>query len=124
MSYEFYKVLHLLGILLLFAALGGAAMSALRGGSEEQVRPYRKLMAATHGTAILVIFVAGFGLMARLGMMGGGWPLWIWVKLGVWAVLGIAIGLVRRKPELGRLWFFVLPAIGAIAAYMAITKPT
>lgn len=124
MSYEFYKVVHLFGILLLFASLGGAAMLALRGGSAEQTAPLRKLLGATHGVALLVIFVAGFGLMARLGMMSSAWPLWIYVKVGVWVVLGGSIALVRRRPELGRLWYVVLPLIGALAAYMAVTKPT
>jgi hypothetical protein len=122
MSYETYKALHLLGIFLLFTALGGSAMLALRGGEDEQVRPHRKLLAATHGIALLVVFVAGFGLMARLGIMAG-WPLWIWVKLGVWVALGGAVAVIRRKPALGRAWYVVLPLLGSIAAYMAITKP-
>jgi hypothetical protein len=122
MPYETYKALHLLGIFLLFSALGGSVMLGLRGGSDEQIRPYRKLLAASHGIALLLIFVAGFGLMARLGIMAG-WPLWIWVKLGVWVALGGAIALVRRKPELGRVWLVVLPIVGTIAAYMAIAKP-
>lgn len=124
MSYEFYKVVHLFGILLLFASLGGAAMLALRGGSPEETGGLRKLLAALHGVALLVIFVAGFGLMARLNMMGSAWPLWIYVKLGVWAVLGGSIALVRRRPQVGRLGYVVLPLIGALAAYMAVTKPT
>ena len=123
MPYEIYKVLHLLGIFLLFSALGGSAMLGIRGGADDQVRPYRKLLAATHGVALLVIFVAGFGLMARLGIMTG-WPLWIWVKLGVWLVLGGAMAFVRRKPELGRAWIVIVPVVGAVAAYMAITKPS
>lgn len=123
MSYETYKAIHLLGILLLFTALGGSAMLALRGGDDAQVRPYRKMLAATHGVALLVVFVAGFGLMARLGIMTG-WPLWIWVKLGVWLALGAVVVIIRRKPELGRAWYVVLPLIGSIAAYVAITKPS
>jgi hypothetical protein len=121
-SYEVYKVIHLLGIFLLFSALGGSAILALRGGDDEQVRPYRKMLAAAHGVALLVVFVAGFGLMARMGMMTG-WPLWIWVKLGIWVALGGSVALVRRQPALGRAWILVLPLIGGVAAYMAVTKP-
>lgn len=123
MSYEFYKVVHLLGILLLFTALGGSAMLALRGGTDEERKPFRKLLMATHGTALLIIFVAGFGLMARKGMMGAGWPGWIYVKLGVWLVLGGAVTYVRKQPQLGKIWYFVFPLIGAVAAYSAVFKP-
>lgn len=124
MSYEAYKVLHLLAILLLFTGLGGLAVNAMRTGAEDEVRPLRKFLSITHGVALLVIFVAGFGLMARTGLMGGGWPLWIWIKLGVWLALGASVVLVRRKPELGRAWVLVLPLLGAVAVYMAVAKPT
>jgi uncharacterized membrane protein len=123
LSYETYKILHVLGVFVLFTAFGGSAMLASREGDAEETRSHRKLLSIIHGVAMLVVFVAGFGLMARLGMMKS-WPLWIWVKLGVWAVLGGALALVRRKPGLVRVWYVVLPLVGGIAATMAITKPT
>jgi peptidoglycan/LPS O-acetylase OafA/YrhL len=121
MSYEFYKVLHLLGILVLFTAMGGLAMVTLRGGTDEEKKAARKPLMILHGVALLVIFVAGFGLMARLGMMGGGWPIWIFGKLGVWLVLGGAIAMLKRP--MGNTWYLLLPVIGAIAAALAIFKP-
>ena len=59
--------------------------------------------------------------MARLGMMGGGWPTWIFGKLGVWLVLGGASALLKKS--MGSTWYLVLPAIGAVAAALAIFKP-
>jgi hypothetical protein len=122
MSYELYKVIHLFGILLLFTSLGGLAMLVLRGGTDE-APGLRKLMIALHGAALLVIFVAGFGLMARIGLVQAGWPGWIWAKLGVWVVLGAGTVLIRRVPAVGKNWFFVLPVLGALAAYFAVNKP-
>jgi hypothetical protein len=122
MPTEFYKLLHLLGIMLLFASLGGVAVLGLRGGEEREVAPLRKLLTITHGVALLVVFVAGFGLMARLGIMTG-WPTWIYIKIALWLVLGAALTLVRRTPELGRVWLLLLPLVGAAAAWVAFTHP-
>jgi hypothetical protein len=122
MPIEVYKLLHLLGIMLLFASLGGMAILGLRGGEEREVAPLRKLLTIGHGVALLVVFVAGFGLMARLGIMSG-WPTWIYIKLALWLVLGAAVAVVRRTPELGRVWLFLLPLVGAAAAWVAFTHP-
>jgi hypothetical protein len=121
MSYEFYKVVHLLGIIALFTSLGGLAMLVLRGGSEAETKPLRKLLMAVGGVSLLVVFVAGFGLMARKEMMGTSWPLWIYFKLGIWLALGACQTAVRKIPA--TWWYFLLPAIGAGAAYFAIVKP-
>ncbi|MEM7151807.1 MAG: hypothetical protein AAF799_03150 [Myxococcota bacterium] len=122
MSYELYKVLHLLGIMVLFACLGGIAILGLRGGDERDVKPLRKVLTIGHGVSLLVVFVAGFGLMARIGIMSG-WPTWIFIKLGLWLVLGAALTLVKRTPEMGRVWLFLLPLVGAAAAWVAVTHP-
>lgn len=122
MSYELYKVLHLLGIMLLFASLGGLAILTLRGGEDRDVAPLRKLLTIGHGVALMVVFVAGFGLMARIGIMKG-WPTWIYAKLALWLLLGGSVALIRRTPHLGKVWLFVLPLVGAAAAWVAVTHP-
>lgn len=108
--------------MLLFASLGGMAVLGLRGGEEREVTPLRKLLSITHGVSLLVVFVAGFGLMARLGIMSG-WPTWIYIKIALWLVLGGATVLVRRTPELGRVWLLLLPLVGGAAAWVAFTHP-
>ncbi len=108
--------------MLLFASLGGVAILGLRGGDDREVKPLRKLLMMGHGVAMVVVFVAGFGLMARLGIMGG-WPTWIFIKLALWLLLGASVVLVRRTPEMGRVWLFLLPCVGAAAAWVAFTHP-
>lgn len=122
MPTDVYKVLHLLGIMLLFASIGGLAILGLRGGEEREVKPLRKVLSIVNGVALLVVFVAGFGLMARLGIMSG-WPTWIYLKIALWLVLGASVTLIRRTPEMGRVWLILLPLVGGAAAWVAVTHP-
>lgn len=117
MSYEFYKILHVFAALLLFTSLGTIAVAA---GSEKP--QLRRLASIAHGIALAVIFIAGFGLLARLGMFGS-IPVWAWLKMGLWLILaGIVIPL-RRKPELATALWLVMPFLGGMAAWLAISKP-
>jgi hypothetical protein len=121
MSYQAYKVIHILGVLFVFAALG-ALMLASREGVERGGG--RKLAGITHGIALLLVLVAGFGTLARLGLGSpANWPLWVWIKLAIWLVLGGIIVLIRRAPQLGTLLWWLLPLLGGIAAWAAIFKP-
>lgn len=123
MSYETYLVLHVTGILLTFVALGGAALHSLNGGTRESNRG-RGLVAGLHGTGLVLVFVAGFGLLARTGLADpSSWPLWVLVKLVVWLLLGGAIAVLNRAVGSGRWLFIALPVLGAVAAAMAIVKP-
>lgn len=117
MSYEFYRVLHVVGIILLFTSLG--TIAAVGAASDHRLR---KLAAAAHGVAVAVILVAGFGLLARLELFGG-FPVWVWFKLAIWLLLAMAVVPLRRKPEWsGGLWV-VMPLLGALAAWLAVFKP-
>jgi hypothetical protein len=51
------------------------------------------------------------------------WPTWIFIKLGLWLILGGAVAVVRRTPELGRVWLLLLPLVGGAAAWVAFTHP-
>lgn len=123
MSYEFYKILHFFGIMLLLTALGGLIAQAWLGQGQSSSPRSPKLFAIVHGIALLVIFVAGFGLMAKKGLVTGMWPLWIFGKLGVWLLLGAALAMIRRMPQLAKVWFFVVPILGATAAVLALYQP-
>ncbi len=118
MSAQTYNVLHVLGILFAFTALGGATLRALAGTGEDA--PGRKLAIITHGVALLLILVSGFGMLAKLKL---GFPLWVWAKLVIWLLIGASIALIRRLPAHASLFWFALPVLGAIAAYLAIYKP-
>ncbi len=116
--YTAYKVLHLIGVMFLLFSLGAYLMLSMNKSERG-----RKLAAMTHGISVLIILVAGFGLLARLGFFGtGGWPLWVWVKLMVWLILGAIIVLIKRVPSLIPVLWFLIPALAGLAAYMAVYK--
>ena len=113
MSYEFYKILHLAGLVTLFVALGALAVIP----SDK-----RKPFMALHGIAATVMLVAGFGLLARLQLMKA-WDVWIYGKLVIWLLLGATPVILRRKPNLALPVLLVSIALGAVAAFLAVTKP-
>ncbi len=117
MSYELYKVLHVVAVLFLFASLG--TLAAVAGRADARLK---RLAAISHGVALGVIFIAGFGLLARLGLFGG-LPGWAWAKLVLWALLAAAVVPLKRKPEWAPALWLVLPILGGAAAWLAIAKP-
>jgi hypothetical protein len=117
-----YKVLHLLGVVLLFTAFGGLLVAA-RAGVQTGVS--RKVAGITHGVALAVILIAGFGALAKLGLSNPGiWPLWVWLKLVIWLLLGAAVVAIKRSPRSATLLWWVLPLLGAAAGWLALTKPS
>jgi len=117
MSYEFYKILHVFAVLLLFTSLGTLAVSA-----RSETSQLRRLAAVSHGVALAIIFVAGFGLLARLGMFGS-IPIWAWLKMGLWLILAAVVIPLRRKPEWATALWFTIPIVGGLAAWFAVAKP-
>lgn len=115
-----YKTFHLIGVMLTVAALGGMAIHAANGGTRDQSLT-RRLTTAAHGLGLLLVLVAGFGMLARLGgsAMGG----WVVIKLGIWLVLGAAAAVTYRRPQFARALFVIVPLLAALAAIVAITKP-
>lgn len=121
--YETYKVLHVLGVLLTFAVLGGLALTVANGATKSTSQ-VRRLVAATHGVGTFIILLGGFGALARLGPNEGmGLPLWIWIKLACWVVLAVVIMVPYRRPELARPVFWLLPVVGLVAVWAAVYKP-
>lgn len=123
LPYTFYKVVHIIGIVLMMSALGAVSIHVLNGGTRQTNRA-RGLVAALHGTGALLVLVGGFGMLARLGFQHGAmFPGWLLVKLVVWLVLSAALTLVYRRADLSRATYVALPILGGLAAYMAIYKP-
>lgn len=121
-SYEVYKLLHILGALFLMMAFGGVVMHAANGGTRES-NSARKLAVITHGVGLLVLLVSGFGMLARLGIgHAGGFPLWVFLKGGVWLSLGGLLVAAQRAPQLARVFWFLMPVLGGLAAFFALTK--
>ncbi|PJZ70673.1 hypothetical protein CH373_06995 [Leptospira perolatii] len=119
-SYTIYKLLHVLGILMLFLAFGAIALHTMNGGTRQNAP--RKLIALTHGIGLFCILLGGFGMLARLGIHWP-WPGWIIAKIAVWLVFGLSLTLFYRKPEFSKILWFVLPALGTLVAYFAMYKP-
>lgn len=120
MSYEFYKILHLIGLILLFFGFGGLLLAAY--SKIELKKPARIMGFVTHGFGLLFILVSGFGMAARLGLMTG-LPTWLKVKVTIWALLGVSISLVKRKGYIGWPIAVLLWGLGTSAAIIAINKP-
>lgn len=121
MSYEFYKILHITGVVAIFMGLGAMLLQAMTGGSPKF--PQRRWVMLFHGVGMLAVLVAGFGLMARSGVPQSEWPLWIKGKFLVWlAAGGISAAILRINKRAKVMWFVVLLiAFSAIA--LAVLKP-
>jgi len=121
-SLETYKVLHILGVLLAFASLGGLTLTVANGAAKS-TSSVRRLITISHGVSTTVILLCGFGALARLDVMHGNIPAWVLVKLACWLVLGLLMAIPYRWPALARAVFWFLPVLGGTAAVMAIYKP-
>ncbi len=120
MSYEIYKIIHLVAIVLLFSGLVGLLTVQMSGGVI--AGKVKSMVFISHGVGLTVLLISGFGLAARLGLTSG-LPGWIYAKLAIWLILGGAISLVKRKGLIGWPLFISLIAIFTITAIIAILKP-
>jgi len=88
-SYEFYKVIHLSSIFLFIVTL-----VALAHGPNEKL----KSMKILQGITTLFIFVAGMGLLARIGIKHAEpWPLWVMAKTIIWLVVAISTPVLLKR---------------------------
>jgi hypothetical protein len=118
--YELYRLIHFAGIFLTFLALGGLTLRALTGGGEAVLA--RRIALASHGFGLFLVLLGGFGMLARLGPHGA-MGTWVWIKLGVWLVLGAAVVVAKRLPKASTLLWALLPVLGLVAAWSAQSKP-
>lgn len=113
MSYEVYKFLHLAGIALTLLSLGSLSQQPSEG---------RKKFAWGHGLGLLMAFVAGFGMLARLGISAK--TGWVLLKLALFIIMGGSIALFKRKPELAsKVWWGVW-GVFLIGAYIGVFHRT
>ncbi len=120
-SYSVYKVMHLLGVLMVFLSLGGVTTHIINGG--ERQHGWRKQLATTHGLGLLLSLVGGFGLLARMGVMHGAMPGWAVAKIVIWVVFALAAGVLLRKASLAKSIWILTIVLGGTAAYLAGNKP-
>ena len=121
MSYGFYKVLHFASILFLFISLGAQALFFLLSDKQKNPGIHKSLM-ISHGVSLLVAFVAGFGLIVKIGISGA-WPGWVYGKIVVWVLLG---GIVVFNKKANLPWIIkalIILALGAAGVILAVAKP-
>lgn len=115
MSPETYRLLHIVGVLLLFMGLGGILAAAGRDGGKAP-----RLFLALHGIGLLVMLVAGIGHVHKKPLA---WDNWLFAKIACW-VLVAAIPILVRRGVLPRVVAVVVViGLGATAAWLAQTKP-
>ena len=108
--------LHFLGVFLVFSGLGAVALV-----TDEESRA-RKLGSMAHGIGLLIVLATGIYLLVGFGM-GTGMPGWVWGKIVIWLLLGAVVAAFRRAPDLRIPLFFLLPVLGAVAAWLAVAQP-
>lgn len=114
-----YKVLHLSGVFLVLLSLGSLIAIGALGDSAAR---WKRLFSALNGIGLLLIVVAGFGLLARLG---ASWPWqgWVFVKLLIWLFFGASLTLVDRLKERALVLWWAALAAAICAAYLGVFKP-
>jgi hypothetical protein len=120
MLFLIYKVLHLAAVAGAAASLGALAFFTVGGGNKDDA-DHRALAFATHGVSMLLLLITGFGMVARLSASYA--SAWIWVKLVIWFAVGALIRFVTKSKSLGKVTWALIPALIAIAAFVALHKP-
>lgn len=115
-----YRVVHFLGLFLLFSGLG--ALSALFAAGTPATGRLHKLIYRSFGIGMFLVLLGGFGLLARLLTSEGDWGLWIWIKLAIWMALGLMPLVARSSPNWARWLLLGVPLLGAIAVLAVVFK--
>lgn len=121
--FQIYRALHFIGILALYLSIGGLFLHALNGGTK-QTNENRKIVAITHGVAMFIVLLGGFGMLAtfqRAGIASSHDP-WVMTKLGIWLLMGAMIAIPYRVPSLARPLWLLLPIVGGFAGWVAQMK--
>ena len=113
MPANFYSLLHLTGILMVFIGNGSLIGLAISKVDNPGVK---KLGAITSGIGLALLLVAGFGLIAKLGYSYT--STWIVVKMIIWLLLGSLVAFINRKPEWAKLLWWITLLLGLIAVLM------
>ena len=96
----------------------GAAF--LRSALAKDSDVFKKEISMGHGIGLVIILIAGFGALAKLG---AGFPVWAMIKTILWLVFGGILVVIKRNPGIGKTLWYVQIVLGAVATYLAIYKP-
>jgi uncharacterized membrane protein len=93
MSYQFYKILHLMGLVSL--VMGIAFIVVLAATKQLHQKSLKILGYTLHGVGATLVFVSGFGMSARLQIFGN-IPGWMYQKILIWVLITLGIVLFKR----------------------------
>jgi hypothetical protein len=106
-----FKVIHLAGAFGVFTALG-----AILAGANESCR---KCASMLHGISLLLLAVAGFGILKNPPMELHYWK----IKIVLWLFLGVAPVLARKKVLSTTVIMTLVLGAGIFAAYLGMMQP-
>ena len=107
-----YKVLHVAAVMGLFTALAAIVST--------ECPKLRKGSTILHGVSLILVLVAGFGLIAKLhyGFQG-----WVIAKIVIWFVLGALLVVAKRRLLRPAATLTIMLILGTLAAWLATFKP-
>ena len=114
MTPEFYRVLHVAGVLVLFLGLGGALL-----GSKDGKTPRAAM--ALHGVGLLIMLVAGIGTVHKDDALD--WGNWLYAKIGCWVLVAAMPTLVKKGMVPRAVGLLLAIALGVTAVWLAQAKP-
>jgi hypothetical protein len=106
-----FKVIHLAGAFGVFTALG-----AIMAGANDCCR---KCASMLHGLSLLLLAVAGFGMLKKPPMELHFWK----IKIVLWLFLGVAPVLARKKVMPNTVIMALVLGAGIFAAYLGMMQP-
>lgn len=111
MSIAFYHIAHIIGLIFVFIGFGALL-------SSESSRTAMKW----HGIGLLISLISGFGMLAKLGIFKS-MPTWVWIKIGLWLVLGFLPVLARRRVVAAPVVVILAAVIAGVMGYLGYLKP-
>ena len=99
-------------------ALVALATAQFKGASSS------KLPKIIKHIAVLLLFVSGMGLLARIGVSHGApWPMWVKVKVAIWVTVALAFPIfVKKCPTQKRFIYPATIVLILIAMMSAVLK--
>ncbi len=108
-----YKIIHFIGLIVLFTGLG-----SLIASDPKKPAAFRR-PAMIHGIGLFLLLLSGFGLSAKLEI---GFPGWMLAKLVILLLLGVMIVLIKRRVIPTPLLYLLAIILGSVAAYLGFTN--
>ncbi len=111
MSLEFYKILHLICIILIPTFFSISLFS----------ESPRKWISISGMALSILLLISGFAMMAKLGYTGfSSWPLWIKLKLIIWTSIA---GLGPLFKKIRGIGLTILITLFNLAIILVVIKP-